>query len=135
MNTALMCLAMALYFEVRSEPLAEQYRVAEVIMNRVDSPKYPADVCAVIKQDLGRGDHDCQFSFYCDGKNETIHNAEAFERSLGVSVDVLITSRVPLLPKNTMWYHTRDVAPSWATRLERVNSDGAHFFYTPLSAD
>ena len=131
MNTALMCMAMALYFEVRSETTVEQYKVAEVIMNRVNSPKYPMDVCGVVKQDLGSGDKDCQFSFYCDGKKETIDDPEAFERVLIVGLDVLTKAHQPLLPQDAMWYHASYVSPSWATRLERVSADGTHFFYVP----
>ncbi len=50
------CLAVAIYFEARSEMLVNQIKVAEVIMNRVVSTKYPNDVCEVVKQSK-------QFSF------------------------------------------------------------------------
>lgn len=134
MNTALMCMAMALYFEVRSEHVVEQYKVAEVIINRVNSPKYPNDVCSVVKQDKGEGDHDCQFSFYCDGKKEIIDDPAAFEKSLGIGIDVLTEARQPLLPKDALWYHADYVSPEWAERLDLVSQKGAHLFYAPLPA-
>ena len=66
-----MCLAMAIYYETRSEQNPDAgLAVAEVILNRVEDRRWPNDVCAVIKQDKGPKDHDCQFSFYCDGKPE-----------------------------------------------------------------
>ena len=134
MNTALMCMAMALYFEARSEPLDGQYKVAEVVMNRVASPKYPMDTCGVIKYDPGSGDNDCHFSFWCDGKAEVIDDPAAFEKSLGIAIDVLTAANKPLLPQDAMWYHTKDVSPSWANNLVLVSSTDTHLFYGPKSA-
>lgn len=130
MYTALMCMAMAVYFEARSEPEPGQYAVAEVIMNRVNSPRYPNDVCSVVKQDKGPADHDCQFSFWCDGQAETIENPAAFEKSLGVAIDVLTKAKQPLLPEEALWYHADYVSPKWATRLALVTQEGSHLFYT-----
>ena len=39
------CIAMAIYFEARSEPLDGQVAVANTIMNRVASPKFPDTPC------------------------------------------------------------------------------------------
>lgn len=58
-----MCLALAIYYETRSEPLEGQLAVAKVILNRVDSDHYPNDVCDVVYQPR-------QFSFTHDGKPE-----------------------------------------------------------------
>lgn len=129
MNTALMCMAMAIYFEARSEPESGQYAVAEVIMNRVNSPRYPMDVCSVIKYDPGSGDTDCHFSFWCDGKAEIIDDPAAFERALGISIDVLTETYQPLLPEEAMWYHAGHVQPGWAERLTLVAEKGNHLFY------
>ena len=60
------CLTEALYFEARGESLEGQIAVAEVILNRVDSPLYPRTVCGVVKQ---RGGGGCQFSYTCDGRS------------------------------------------------------------------
>ena len=134
MNTALMCMAMAVYFEARSEPEPGQYKVAEVIMNRVNSPRYPMDVCSVVKYDPGEGDHDCHFSFWCDGELEVIDDPAAFEQSLRVSIDVLTRASQPLLPEDAMWYHADYVEPEWADRLTLVATEGRHLFYVPQRA-
>ena len=55
------CLAEALYFEARGESLNGQFAVAEVIMNRVDSKRFPNSVCGVINQGTGRK-YGCQFT-------------------------------------------------------------------------
>jgi spore germination cell wall hydrolase CwlJ-like protein len=57
--TSLMCVALAIYFEARGEPLAGQIAVAQVIKNRIQDPRYPADACAVVKQGYYWGDHPC----------------------------------------------------------------------------
>lgn len=57
MSSAVLCLALAVFYESRGEPLRGQQAVAEVIVNRSESKKYPSDVCSVIKQ---QG----QFSWY-----------------------------------------------------------------------
>jgi len=129
MTTAMMCMALAIYFEARSETLVAQHMVAEVIMNRVASPKYPSEVCAVIQQDLGPNDHDCQFSFYCDGVPETIDDVVAFEKALWAGIDVITGAHERVLPTNTMWYHTKAVAPSWSGNLVHVSMSEAHHFY------
>lgn len=131
MNTALMCMAMAIYFEARSEPEVGQYKVAEVIINRVNSPRYPMDVCGVVKYDPGDGDTDCHFSFWCDGELEIIDDPAAFEDCLGIAIDVLTEARQPLLPHDAMWYHADYVSPEWAERLTLVAESGRHLFYVP----
>lgn len=80
------CLARAIYFEARSEPLAGQFAVARVILNRVDSAYYPGTVCDVVYQN----DHmhnACQFSFACDGIAETIAEPDAYEVARQISVN------------------------------------------------
>ncbi|MEY8840212.1 cell wall hydrolase, partial [Cribrihabitans sp. XS_ASV171] len=64
------CLAEALYFEARGEPVKGQFAVAEVILNRVESSRYPDTFCGVIRQGTGRK-YQCQFTFTCDGRAET----------------------------------------------------------------
>ena len=81
MTEALFCLAMAIYFEARGEPMVGQVAVAQVVINRVTDYRYPDDVCAVVKEgyyyswDKNKPIKDkCQFSFWCDGKPETIND-------------------------------------------------------------
>ena len=70
------CLANAIYFEARGEPVSGQIAVAQVVMNRVFSGFYPTDVCAVIYQNANR--HlACQFTFACDGKRKIINERGA----------------------------------------------------------
>ena len=44
----IMCIAVAIYFEARGEPLAGRFAVAEVVINRMRDPRYPGDACSVV---------------------------------------------------------------------------------------
>ena len=68
------CLAQAIYFESRGEPLDGQIAVAEVVLNRVDDRRYPKSVCGVTKQGAGCG-RGCQFSYACDGHSDVMKSA------------------------------------------------------------
>ena len=73
-GAALECLAKAVYFEARGEPLDGQRAVAEVILNRVDSPRFPSTVCGVVTQSNRGG---CQFSYHCSGRSLAIREHAA----------------------------------------------------------
>src|SRR5262245_60964762 len=49
-EASLMCLARNGYFEARGEPVAGQFAVAEVTMNRKASRLFPRTVCEVVYQ-------------------------------------------------------------------------------------
>lgn len=130
MISAAMCLAMAIYFEARSEPLEGQYAVAEVIVNRVESPRFPPTVCAVIKQDKGPKDHDCQFSFFCDGKPEVITEPKAFDKAKMIARDVLFVEGTPDYVGDALYYHTTGVSPRWSRKLAVAGKYGKHIFFS-----
>ena len=76
---AILCLALNVYHEAKNQPFIGQVAVAQVIMSRVYDDRYPNTVCEVVKQgyyytwDNNKPIRDkCQFSFWCDGKPETI---------------------------------------------------------------
>lgn len=68
------CLRTAIYFESRGETLRGQFAVAEVILNRVDSPDYPKTICGVVQQGGSGG---CQFSYACDGRADAMRDPDA----------------------------------------------------------
>ena len=121
------CLTEALYFEARGETIKGQFAVAEVIMNRVDSPRYPNSVCGVINQGTGRK-FACQFTYTCDGRAEVISEPAAFAR-LGKVAQAMIGGVDRGLTGGATHYHTSSVVPSWAKRLTRTAKIGVHRFY------
>ncbi len=121
------CLTKALYFEARGESLMGQFAVAEVILNRVDSPKYPNTVCGVVEQG-GKGA--CQFSYTCDGARDTMAEKGAADLA-GRIARVMLDGAPRNLTYGATHFHTRSVKPSWTRRFERTASIGAHLFYRP----
>lgn len=126
------CLATAVYFEARGEMLSGQYAVADVILNRVDSERYPDSVCGVVYQGAERRNA-CQFSFACDGKPEEIENPEAFAVAEMVAVNSFACDRTcrgnfggTALSTH---YHAVRVQPWWADELTRTGRIGRHVFY------
>lgn len=121
------CLSEALYFEARGEDLWGQIAVAEVILNRVDSGRFPDTVCRVIRDGTGRR-HRCQFSYYCDGKAEAIGNPTAYDRIQKIAA-MMIEGRARVLTKGATFYHTDAVTPNWMNAMEQTAVIGDHIFY------
>ena len=121
------CLSEALYFEARGETLEGQAAVAEVILNRKASSRYPNSICGVVNQGTGRK-HACQFSYTCDGLPETISEPGAY-RTVGKIARAVMDGAPRLLPTDVTHYHTTAVSPSWASQYERTGQIGVHVFY------
>lgn len=121
------CLSKALYFEARGETIMGQFAVAEVILNRVDSPNYPNSICKVVNQGTGQL-HRCQFSFTCDGLAETIAEPQAYARA-GKIAHVMTQGDERPLTKGATHYHTKAVNPRWARVFPRTATIGYHHFY------
>ncbi len=121
------CLSEALYFEARGEDLWGQMAVAEVILNRVDSPRFPDNVCAVVRDGTGRRNR-CQFSYYCDGKVEAITEPKAYERIKKIAA-MMMEGRARVLTGGAEFYHTDAVTPSWMNAMVQTAVIGDHIFY------
>ncbi|MCX7559312.1 cell wall hydrolase [Sulfitobacter sp. F26204] len=121
------CLAEALYFEARGETVKGQFAVAEVIMNRVKSARFPGSLCAVINQGTGKK-YQCQFTYTCDGRAEVISEPLAFAR-VGKIARLMIDGQVPKLTEGATHYHTTAVNPRWARVYTRTAKIGVHLFY------
>lgn len=119
-DAELNCLAVGIYYESKGEPLEGQLAVAEVILNRAKSGRFPASVCGVLTQ---RG----QFSFVRNGRlPQPPASARAWKTALAVAQvarDDAWDSRV----SNALFFHARYVSPGW--RRARVGSVGNHIFY------
>ncbi|MGB8813795.1 MAG: cell wall hydrolase [Paracoccaceae bacterium] len=124
------CLAKALYFEARGETVKGQFAVAEVILNRVDSPSYPRSVCGVVHQSGGGG---CQFSFVCDGYTDRVREQGAYVQS-GKIARLMLDGAPRALTFGATHFHTRNVRPGWARRFPQTAAIGAHLFYRQTGA-
>ena len=116
----LRCLASAIYFESKGEPVAGQLAVAEVIINRAHSGRFASDLCGVVKQ---RG----QFSFVRGGVIPDIDTARPSYRTALAVAKVAMSEAWESDAEGALFFHARRVAPSG--RFVRVASIGNHVFY------
>lgn len=124
------CLAEAVYFESRGEAVRGQMAVAQVVMNRVFSGKYPDTVCGAVYQNKHR--HlACQFTFACDNNADVIREPEMWERAKKISKAMLDGQIwLPEVGKSTH-YHAYWVRPSWVAEMRKMYKTGVHTFYRP----
>ena len=116
------CLATAVYFESMGEPLEGQLAVANVVINRAKSGRYPSSWCGVVKQKA-------QFSFVRAGQFPRINEGSEAWRKAEAIARIAALYLTSALPQDVLWYHADYVAPSWGRRLNRVEKIGAHIFY------
>jgi spore germination cell wall hydrolase CwlJ-like protein len=123
------CLTEALYFEARGESFRGISAVAEVIINRKNSSRFPNSVCAVISQGVG-GRPGCQFSYKCDGRAEVYHEPKAYAR-VAKMAKLKLDGRLKKITNGALFYHTTAVRPSWSRKFRRTAQVGVHLFYKP----
>jgi hypothetical protein len=125
------CMADAVYFEARGEPLRGQEAVAQVVMNRVFSGKYPNDVCGVVYQNAHR--HlACQFTFACEGKDlSRIDEPDMWEQAKRIARDTLDGKIWLSEVGHATHYHAYWVRPSWVHEMAKLYKLGVHTFYRP----
>jgi len=129
------CLAQAIYHEARGESREGQLAVANVIINRAMSKKYPSTICGVVFQNADRGRYKCQFTFACDGRSDMGRERAAWNRSIKMAEDAFYEfqrgERPGVVPNSVLFYHTTAVAPRWSHTFKRVAAIGSHLFYAP----
>lgn len=124
---ALECLTQAIYYEAARESEEGQRGVAQVVLNRMRHPAYPASVCAVVYQGAERPTG-CQFSFTCDGSLARAPMRDYLDRARRIA-DEALKGHVAASVGNATHYHADYVAPYWAPTLTKNAVIGAHIFY------
>jgi len=128
------CLAQAIYHEARGESREGQLAVANVIINRAFSKKYPTTICGVVFQNADKGRYKCQFTFACDGRSDQGSERAAWNRSVKLAEaafhEFQTGDRPGVIPDSALFYHTTSVAPGWGNKFHRVATIGSHIFYS-----
>ncbi|MFN3387363.1 MAG: cell wall hydrolase [Allosphingosinicella sp.] len=115
------CLAGAVYFESKGESLKGQLSVAEVVLNRARSGRFPSTICGVVKQRH-------QFSFIRGGRFPPIPRATAAWRK-AVAIATIAREELADGPaQDALFFHATYVSPKWRG-LKRVATVGNHIFY------
>ncbi|WP_233997150.1 cell wall hydrolase [Porphyrobacter sp. HT-58-2] len=121
------CLAQAVWYEAASESEAGQRAVAQVVLNRVAHPGWPASVCGVVYQGSERNTG-CQFTFTCDGSLARRPGGASWARAQRIASEAL-SGKVYAPVGLATHYHTLWVNPYWAGTLDHIGTIGAHRFY------
>lgn len=114
------CLAAAIYFESKGEPLEGQLAVGRVIVNRTKSGRFPTTYCGVVQQPS-------QFSFVRGGQIPAIRTASAAWRTAQAIAKIAHEGSWQSPAKGALFFHARYVSPGW--RLQRVAQVNNHIFY------
>lgn len=115
------CLAEAVYYETlgTSERAAEA--VAHVVLNRREHDEFPETVCAVVSEG-------CQFSYRCDGKPETLSDAEERNRAFRAA-EAVLEGRAADPTDGALFFHSENVQPGWFQSRDRTIEIGGNIFY------
>lgn len=118
----LKCLAQAVYFESRGEPLAGQLAVARVVINRADSEAFPDSYCSVVRQRA-------QFSFVRGGRiPEPNRQSTAWMRAKAIA-QIAENGTWDSDAGDALYFHATRIKPRWArTKVARATID-SHIFY------
>ena len=115
------CLAVGVYFESKSEPLAGQLAVGEVIANRANSNgRFPSTYCGVLFQRS-------QFSFIRGKSLPSVPRASRQWQTAVAIAKIVDQDLKDSVVGNALFFHAKRVSPGW--RLKRVASVGNHIFY------
>jgi spore germination cell wall hydrolase CwlJ-like protein len=122
MDEQMRCLAGAVYFEARGEPLAGQLAVAQVIINRTEDGRFPRSYCGVVAQpgqfSFMRGRHMPQVREGSAAWNRAVAVAQIAHKGLWESE-----------AGNAVFFHARYVRPGWSHTKTRLAQIDTHIFY------
>jgi spore germination cell wall hydrolase CwlJ-like protein len=142
------CLAQNIYFEASVEPTAGKIAVGLVALNRMHDARYPDTICGVVKEgpvreswktkqhaDLSDDQriyypikYRCQFTWYCDGKDEKIRYQDTWLQSQIIALQILEGQYAGMIEGATH-YHANWVDPTWRHELSYIGQIGDHLFY------
>ena len=146
----LYCLAMNIYHESRSDNLAGQAAVADVVLNRVNDKRYPSTICKVVKQGPVRESwktrqtpdptdavfhpvrHRCQFSWWCDGKDDVPKQPMAWRKAQEIAYHIVNSDQFRGITEGSTHYHATYVDPKWNRSMLEMGRIGEHIFYKSL---
>jgi spore germination cell wall hydrolase CwlJ-like protein len=115
------CLAVGIYFEAKSEPLAGQLAVGEVIANRANSNgRFPSSYCGVLFQRS-------QFSFIRGRALPSVPRSSRQWTTAVAIAKIVDQDLKDSAASKALFFHAKRVSPRW--KLKRVASIGNHIFY------
>ncbi len=132
LDDAITCLARSIYWEAKGKSTADMEAVASVVMNRLGHEGFPDTVCAVVKQ--GSESKNCQFSWWCDGRPDTVQEATQYAIAKEIARKAL-NKQLNDRTHGAMYFHDRNVKPDWARKYIRTAETKMFLFYKPKGGD
>ncbi|TCM16435.1 spore germination cell wall hydrolase CwlJ-like protein [Novosphingobium sp. PhB165] len=123
---AIDCIASAEYYEAGGD-LDGQRAVAQVVLNRMRHPAFPASACGVVFQGAERATG-CQFTFTCDGAMARRPMPWLWDKARAIAASAL-NGAVFAPVGHATHYHTDWVAPPWSGELDKIARVGPHLFF------
>jgi spore germination cell wall hydrolase CwlJ-like protein len=134
-NKQVDCLAKNIYYESGSEKYEGKLAVAQVTMNRVNSGKFPSDICSVVYQKTTDQQLRtvCQFSWTCMVKEMVIKDKYMWEESVNIAKRALTEPYVhdTIAQSNALFFHAVYVKPNWSN-TKVIKQIGNHIFYSKI---
>ena len=122
MSAELRCLAGAVYFEARGEPLDGQLAVAQVIVNRTEDGRFPRSYCGVVAQPG-------QFSFMRGSRMPKVREGSpAWNRAVAIAT-IADKGLWESEAEDAVFFHARYVRPGWSAGKTRLAQIDTHIFY------
>ena len=123
------CLAENIYYEAGYEDSNGQLAVALVTLNRTQNPRFPKDICGVVKQKV---EGTCQFSWFCQPLKPK--NQYVYRKNLEIALHAYANyEHIEDLTKGALYYHADYVNPNW--KLNKTTKIGRHIFYKDKNYD
>jgi spore germination cell wall hydrolase CwlJ-like protein len=122
LSADLKCLAQAVYFEARGEPIEGQLAVAEVVINRARSGLYPDNYCDVVTQPA-------QFSFVRHGQIPAADETSAAWQRAEAIAEIAQQNLWQSKASDALYFHATYVRPSWAHQKVQLAQIDTHIFY------
>jgi spore germination cell wall hydrolase CwlJ-like protein len=132
-------LAKNVYFEARNQGIAGQIAVAQVTLNRVKDRRFPNTIKGVVTQSLYKKSwrdgspvpikHKCQFSWWCDGKTDTIFDWKSFNKIKTLMLTFTSNNSIIDITEGATHYHADYVLPDWAATKRKTIEIEDHIFY------
>ena len=143
------CMALNIYHEAKNQSVTGQIAVGLVVINRVKDNRFPSTICDVImqgpireslktKQNPDLSDEErmyypirnrCQFSWYCDGKDDTPREPTAWELATHIAEKLLFSRQYAGMLDGATHYHADYVNPAWRLDMTRISKVDDHIFY------
>ena len=71
----------------------------------------------------------CQFSWYCDGKDDFPHEQESWIKAQYVAHSIITNGDFRGITEGATHYHTTYVQPYWNKHFDAIGRIGSHVFF------